>query len=183
MGDPYTGLAFIVPEAWNKMTDPTAAEIWINNGVCAGVDYIPEEYIRKVDQVADTATDAEWDALLDEISQNSGKVLRIYRVNKGIEISLEIEKEIKDAFEHIQPMGMIGEDQNYIAYNNRFDEAKLSENDKANLAKLVQGVEAIQDGLMLFPAQPYTEPLDLKTNLGKRAYRNFYSFTLCAVLP
>ena len=153
VGDQVTGFAFVIPEQlWNELMKMDSSMAYMSD-IFYIMDYIPEAYMSKLGQLDEAATDAEKSTLMDELNRNSVKVLRVYRVNQKIKESLQLEKEGKEMFEHLQHMGTIGDDQYYIAYNDNFDKTQLSENDKANLNKIVQGIESVQNSLMLFPAK------------------------------
>lgn len=166
LGDKYAGFMFMPPDVWKEATGGVGTVEMGSDDYSAMVDYVPEEYGLKMEKLA-PEDDAGFVALLDEIYQNSCKVLCVYRVNKSSAESQEQERNLKPLYAHIEFLGEFGDDSYYFAYNDTFDERKLSEGDKASLQALKQGLPLVKDTLMLFPAVPSDDaPADLSGETG-----------------
>ncbi len=158
MGDKYMGLAFIPHDLWLDMAEAGSLQAWVYSGLGISFEYVQEEYAKK-GAALDEKDNAGYEVWLQEVEEKSCKALFIYRVNDEIEADSEFQQiltQMKERYAQTEPLGEIGGDRYFIASNDKFDQAKLTETDKKLLDELMKDLAKVRDEVMLFPA--HAEP-------------------------
>ena len=156
LGDKYMGLALMPHDLWMDLAEAGSLQAWVYSGLGISFEYVQEEYVKK-GAALDEKDNAGYEAWLQEVEEKSCKALFIYRVNDEIEADSEFQQiltHMKERYAHTEPLGEIGSDRYFIAFNDKFDQAKLTETDKKLLDELIKDLAKVRDEVMLFPAHP-----------------------------
>ena len=154
-GDLDMGFAFVIPESWRELANTNISIASQEAGYEISVIYYADEAAQKLENFDfDNASDDELKAIYEEISVQMFDFMRIYRVTEGDKATEVKPDEMKDAYEKNELLVSSDGESYYMAYNSKLEGDKFTENDAANIETLVEGIQSLKDGIMLFtPSQ------------------------------
>lgn len=92
-----------------------------------------------------TEEEEEMNKKVDQLTFNFAEVIRIPKDNK---ILME---DMKKNYSEIETLATLNGDTYYFAYNTDYSKLTLSDNDKADVKKLIDEIEALKKGICIYP--------------------------------
>ncbi|MBE6051389.1 MAG: TlpA family protein disulfide reductase [Clostridium sp.] len=153
-----SGFAFQTPANWQDVKSQDGIKKYPLDPEAYYIMYMPKEQVDKVNSIdKDKMSEDEVKAIKKAANASVFNVFAIYRVNEDEEETVKDAEEYKADFKNNEEIGKVDKNTFYFAYNDEVPSEGFSEDDKADIQKLMATIKEVRESVILFPP---TDPMD-----------------------